>query len=70
MQLVAVIGLTTSQRRASMNCNKATDADFIVKGNAVRTYSRVLHDLLSKKQACDIANGLLGQFISGEAYVI
>jgi len=39
--LAAVIGLTTSPRHASINCKKATDEDFVVKANAVHTYSRV-----------------------------
>jgi len=63
MRLVAVIGLTTRFRHGSMNYKKATDEDFVVKVNAVRTYSIVydLCDFRSEKQACAIANGLFGQ---------
>jgi len=73
-RLVAVIGLTTSPRHASMNCKKAADEDFVVKVNAIRTYSRVsiacdLCDFRSKKQACDVANGYLDNCISCEAYM-
>jgi len=32
-------GLTVRPRHASMNCKKTTDEDFVVKANAVRTYS-------------------------------
>jgi len=65
-KLEAVIGLTTSPRHASMNCQKAADEDYVVKANAVCTHSRVsivcdLRDFRSKKQACDVANGLFGQ---------
>jgi len=65
-RLVAVIGFTTTPNHASTNCNEPADECFVVKANAVSTYSRVsivcdLRDFRSEKQACDVANGLCGQ---------
>ena len=69
MWLVAVIGLKTSPRHVSMNCKKAPDENFVVKATTVRTYSRVsivcyLRNFPSKKQACDVANGLFRPDVS------
>jgi len=33
--VVAVISLITSSSHTSMNCNKVTDKDFVVKANAI-----------------------------------
>jgi len=49
-----------------MNCKKNADEVFVVKANAVYTYTRVsivcdLRYFRSEKQACDVADGLFGQ---------